>query len=149
MKESISPSTPPPPSATAGAARVPTTTEFESPESEIEHSKTTTTTAPRSFSLWEHLKYEINPEQHEDTSLFQESQSASLRSERISNFLNVPIAIEKTIIFGFWICLDSFLSVLTILPIKFFYSLYLFLLNLRYKIWDSLFLEIGVRKGRD
>ncbi|KAI9608943.1 hypothetical protein H4Q26_005137 [Puccinia striiformis f. sp. tritici PST-130] len=143
MKESISPSTPPPPSATAGAARVPTTTEFESPESEIEHSKTTTTTAPRSFSLWEHLKYEINPEQHEDTSLFQESQSASLRSERISNFLNVPIAIEKTIIFGFWICLDSFLSVLTILPIKFFYSLYLFLLNLRYKIWDSLFLEIG------
>ncbi|KAH9469445.1 hypothetical protein Pst134EA_006734 [Puccinia striiformis f. sp. tritici] len=148
MKESISPSTPPPPSATAGAARVPTTTEFESPESEIEHSKTTTTTAPRSFSLWEHLKYEINPEQHEDTSLFQESQSASLRSERISNFLNVPIAIEKTIIFGFWICLDSFLSVLTILPIKFFYSLYLFLLNLRYKIWDSLFFRNRSKKRK-
>jgi hypothetical protein len=42
----------------------------------------------------------------------------------------VPIAIEKTIIFGFWICLDSFLSVLTILPIKFFYSIHLLTTNL-------------------
>ena len=76
-----------------------------------------------SFSLWEHLKYEISSNQDELSSL-QDSTSASLRSERISNFLNVPIAIEKTIVFGFWICLDAFLSVLTILPIKFIYSLY-------------------------
>ncbi|WAQ83533.1 hypothetical protein PtA15_3A904 [Puccinia triticina] len=89
-----------------------------------------------SFSLWEHLKYEISSNQDELSSL-QDSTSASLRSERISNFLNVPIAIEKTIVFGFWICLDAFLSVLTILPIKFIYSLYKLLESIVYKIAHS------------
>ncbi|EFP81512.2 hypothetical protein PGT21_002847 [Puccinia graminis f. sp. tritici] len=89
-----------------------------------------------SFSLWEHLKYEISSNQ-DDLSPLQDSPSASLRSERISNFLNVPIAIEKTIVFGFWICLDSFLSVLTILPIKFLYSLTKFCQSLAYKTAHS------------
>jgi len=77
----------------------------------------------KSFSLWEHLKTEITIKNIHDSSS-SSSTAASLREERISNFLNVPIATEKTIIFGFWICLNSFLSVITILPIKFIHASY-------------------------
>lgn len=75
-----------------------------------------------SFSLWEHLKYEVDST--DDANLTESLRSTNQRSERVSNFLNVPIAIEKMILFGFVICLDAFLSVFTILPIKFFFSLY-------------------------
>lgn len=43
----------------------------------------------------------------------------------ISNFLHVPYKVEELIEFGFFICLDSFLFVLTILPIRLVYSLVL------------------------
>jgi hypothetical protein len=38
--------------------------------------------------------------------------------ERVSNFLQVPLAIEKIIGFGSLVCLDSFLYIFTILPIR-------------------------------
>lgn len=43
----------------------------------------------------------------------------------IRNFLHVPYKVEELIEFGFFICLDSFLFVLTILPIRLVYSLVL------------------------
>lgn len=85
---------------------------------------TTTTSAhhQKTFSLWEHLKKEITIKAICDSP--SNAAASLIREERISNFLNVPIAIEKTIIFGFWICLNSFLSVITILPIKFIHATY-------------------------
>lgn len=44
----------------------------------------------------------------------------SLKKERIANFLLVPLEFEKFVIFGYVICLDEFLSLLTILPIRAF-----------------------------
>lgn len=38
--------------------------------------------------------------------------------ERVSNFLQVPLAIEQLIGFGWLVCLDSFLYIFTILPIR-------------------------------
>ncbi|CAH7675189.1 eukaryotic membrane protein family-domain-containing protein, partial [Phakopsora pachyrhizi] len=69
------------------------------------------------FSLWDHLKYEFYIG-NDDEGIPEFISSNHLRSERITNFLNVPTLIKKMIIFGFFICLDSFLLVLTILPIK-------------------------------
>jgi Eukaryotic membrane protein family len=43
----------------------------------------------------------------------------------MQNFLTVPSKVEKFIIFGFFICLDAFLYVITFLPIRVCYSLYL------------------------
>lgn len=42
----------------------------------------------------------------------------SIEGERVSNFLQVPLAIEKIIGFGSLVCLDSFLYIFTILPIR-------------------------------
>ncbi|KAI8442658.1 eukaryotic membrane protein family-domain-containing protein, partial [Phakopsora pachyrhizi] len=75
------------------------------------------------FSLWDHLKYEVYIGD-DDERIPEFISSNHLRSERITNFLNVPTLIKKMIIFGFFICLDSFLLVLTILPFKFFFSLW-------------------------
>ena len=48
----------------------------------------------------------------------------------MQNFLTVPSKVEMFIIFGFFICLDAFLSVMTFLPIRVAYSLYLLFLDL-------------------
>ena len=41
----------------------------------------------------------------------------------MDNFLAVPSKVEKLITFGFFICLDAFLYVLTVLPIRVAYSI--------------------------
>ncbi|KAE9411541.1 DUF747-domain-containing protein [Gymnopus androsaceus JB14] len=41
-----------------------------------------------------------------------------LKWERVSNFLSIPLAMEKIIGFGFILCLDSFLYTFTVLPIR-------------------------------
>ncbi|KAI8459002.1 eukaryotic membrane protein family-domain-containing protein [Phakopsora pachyrhizi] len=74
-----------------------------------DHQDTGLRTHPRSFSLWDHLKYEVYIGD-DDERIPEFISSNHLRSERITNFLNVPTSIEKMIIFGFFICLDSFLS---------------------------------------
>ena len=43
----------------------------------------------------------------------------------MQNFLTVPSRVEMFIVFGFFICLDAFLYVMTFLPIRVAYSLYL------------------------
>ena len=43
----------------------------------------------------------------------------------MQNFLTVPSKVEMFIVFGFFICLDAFLYVMTFLPIRVAYSLYL------------------------
>ena len=46
--------------------------------------------------------------------------------ERISNFLAVPLAVEKITLFGALLCLDGFLYHFTVLPIRAFFALYQF-----------------------
>ncbi|THV05079.1 DUF747-domain-containing protein [Dendrothele bispora CBS 962.96] len=66
---------------------------------------------PPPFSLWDYLREELlvtDFDSHQE-----------LKWERVSNFLNIPLAMEKIIGFGFIVCLDSFLYTFTILPIRF------------------------------
>ncbi|KAF8335752.1 eukaryotic membrane protein family-domain-containing protein [Cantharellus anzutake] len=63
------------------------------------------------FSLWDYLREELLAT---DFDSHQE-----LKWERVSNFLNVPLAIEKIIFFGSVLCLDTWLYTFTILPIRF------------------------------
>ncbi|KAI9145445.1 eukaryotic membrane protein family-domain-containing protein, partial [Paraphysoderma sedebokerense] len=41
-----------------------------------------------------------------------------VKAERVSNFFAVPREIEKLMLFGYFVCLDSFLNIFTILPIR-------------------------------
>jgi hypothetical protein len=50
---------------------------------------------------------------------------------QMEEFVKIPWAVETLLGFGFWICVDSFLYVLTVLPIRFVWSL---LLLIRYCI---------------
>jgi hypothetical protein len=87
-----------------------------------------TTTYEPLFSLWDYLREELLAT---DFDSHQE-----LKWERVSNFLSIPLAMEKVsftinshahanithlqiIGFGFILCLDSFLYTFTILPIRF------------------------------
>lgn len=45
--------------------------------------------------------------------------------EHIQNFLSIPSKLESLLCFGFFICLDAFLFVLTFLPVRTIFSLYL------------------------
>ncbi|KAA1471685.1 DUF747-domain-containing protein [Dentipellis sp. KUC8613] len=62
------------------------------------------------FSLWDYLREELLAT---DFDSHQE-----LKWERVSNFLAIPIAMEKIMSFGFILCFDSFLYTFTIHPIR-------------------------------
>ncbi|KAK3813411.1 MAG: eukaryotic membrane protein family-domain-containing protein [Benniella sp.] len=62
-------------------------------------------------SLWDYLKEELTAADFESTQ--------ELKRERVANFLNVPVAFEKMLVFGYFVCLDSFLYTFTILPARF------------------------------
>jgi hypothetical protein len=51
---------------------------------------------------------------------FQESDYDT--DKQMEEFVKVPSAVEALLSFGFWICVDSFLYILTILPIRFIWS---------------------------
>ncbi|KAF9922434.1 hypothetical protein FBU30_007440 [Linnemannia zychae] len=66
-------------------------------------------------SLWDYLKEELTAADFESTQ--------ELKRERVANFLSVPIAFEKMLMFGYFVCLDSFLYTFTILPARFVLAL--------------------------
>ncbi|KAF9010689.1 eukaryotic membrane protein family-domain-containing protein [Cyathus striatus] len=90
---------------------------FTSRESSLEPPKQNE--AP--FSLWDYLREELLAT---DFDSHQE-----LKWERVSNFLNIPVAMEKIIGFGFIVCFDSFLYTFTILPIRFALAIFRFVTN--------------------
>ncbi|KZT43662.1 DUF747-domain-containing protein [Sistotremastrum suecicum HHB10207 ss-3] len=67
------------------------------------------------FSLWDYLKAELLSSDYDAHQEY--------KWERVSNFLSVPFAVEKTVLFGAILCLDSFLYMFTILPIRFLLAL--------------------------
>ncbi|OCH93090.1 DUF747-domain-containing protein [Obba rivulosa] len=73
------------------------------------------------FSLWDYLQEELLAT---DFDSHQE-----LKWERVSNFLSMPVALEKIFLFGFVVCMDSFLHTFTILPIRFVLALWRLFLN--------------------
>ncbi|KAH8828443.1 eukaryotic membrane protein family-domain-containing protein [Flagelloscypha sp. PMI_526] len=74
------------------------------------------------FSLYDYLREELLST---DFDSHQE-----LKWERVSNWLAVPVALEKIIGFGFVLCFDSFLFSFTILPIRFTLALVRLVKNL-------------------
>ncbi|KAI9067230.1 DUF747-domain-containing protein [Trametes sanguinea] len=73
------------------------------------------------FSIWDYLREELLAT---DFDSHQE-----LKWERVSNFLSMPIALEKIFLFGFVVCLDSFMYTFTILPIRFAIAFWRLLVN--------------------
>ncbi|KAH9994967.1 eukaryotic membrane protein family-domain-containing protein [Russula compacta] len=94
-------SSPPPPTSSAGRSRLP-------PEQSDVYTPL--------FTLWDYLREELLAT---DFDSHQE-----LKWERVSNFLSIPVAIEKIISFGFILCFDSFLYTFTVQPIRFTLALW-------------------------
>jgi hypothetical protein len=63
------------------------------------------------FSLWDYLKEEIMASDFDSTQ--------EMKWERVTNFIAIPFWMEKIMLFGFFVCLDSFLYTFTILPLRF------------------------------
>ncbi|KDQ57592.1 hypothetical protein JAAARDRAFT_58180 [Jaapia argillacea MUCL 33604] len=76
---------------------------------------------PPPFSLWDYLREELLATD------FDEHQE--MKWDRVSNFLSIPLAVEKIIQFGFILCLDSFLYTFTIQPIRFILAFYRLISN--------------------
>ncbi|GAA5885853.1 hypothetical protein JCM16303_000083 [Sporobolomyces ruberrimus] len=94
------------------------TTEEEYGEEERRSRGRTRRRRKREFpsTLWEYLKEEVLTVEVDG--------GEGLKSERVTNFLTVPQELEKIILFGFIICLDSFLYTFTILPLRSLSALY-------------------------
>ncbi|KAN0065053.1 hypothetical protein ACQY0O_001548 [Thecaphora frezii] len=73
------------------------------------------------FSLWDYLQEEVLATDFDSTQ--------ELKWERVTNFIAIPFWMEKIIMFGFVVCLDSFLYTFTILPIRFVVALYKWISN--------------------
>ncbi|KAL4242771.1 TAPT1 family protein [Abortiporus biennis] len=80
------------------------------PQEKLEHPVSSPPDEPP-FSIWDYLREELLAT---DFDSHQE-----LKWERVSNFISMPIAMEKIFFFGFILCFDSFLYTFTILPIRF------------------------------
>ncbi|KAI0371166.1 DUF747-domain-containing protein [Pilatotrama ljubarskyi] len=102
---SPSPTLPPTPSLSAPLPSFPSLDSFYEPPS----------------SIWDYLREELLAT---DFDSHQE-----LKWERVSNFLSMPIALEKIFLFGFVVCLDSFMYTFTILPIRFAFAFWRLLSN--------------------
>ncbi|PWZ03801.1 DUF747-domain-containing protein [Testicularia cyperi] len=72
---------------------------------------TNTAVATAPFSLWDYLQEEVMATDFDSTQ--------ELKWERVTNFISIPFWMEKIIMFGFIVCLDSFLYTFTILPLRF------------------------------
>ncbi|EPQ29733.1 uncharacterized protein PFL1_02953 [Pseudozyma flocculosa PF-1] len=68
------------------------------------------------FSLWDYLQEEILATDFDSTQ--------EMKWERVTNFIAIPFWMEKIIMFGFVVCLDSFLYTFTILPLRFAVAAY-------------------------
>jgi hypothetical protein len=56
-----------------------------------------------------------------------DSAGIDAKRERVHNFLNVPLEFEKLMLFGFCVCVDAFLHIFTILPLRFVIAVATFL----------------------
>lgn len=73
------------------------------------------------FSLWDYLKEEVLATDFDATQ--------EMKWERDTNFISIPFWMEKIIMFGFIVCLDSFLYTFTILPLRFGVAMWAWISN--------------------
>lgn len=76
----------------------------------------------KTFNIWNYLRVEM----------FGIGEPGTLEppnQEHIENFFLVPLNLESLIFLGFFICLDAFLYVITYLPIRVIFSIYLLLVH--------------------
>lgn len=86
---------------------------IQSPTKDLHHDNATTTaTVEKSDNVKSKWLDYLNSfqESHYDT------------DKQMEEFVKIPSAVEALLSFGFWICVDSFLYILTILPIRFIWS---------------------------
>lgn len=84
----------------------------------------------RPFTLWRYLLLELATKK---TEVFTEE-----KAEQLVNFARVPYNLEKVVLFGILSCLDSFLHFFTILPLRFFYAIFLVFKNLLFRTKERL-----------
>lgn len=98
----------------------------------------------RSFSISTFLSQEIefrdiclSPKYKKETAPKKEGNdnNSNNAQERIYNFFWLFFRLEKILFFGFWICFDSFLMIITILPTRIIYRIYK---NYKYRDRDYL-----------
>src|SRR4051794_747696 len=87
---------------------------------ESDNTQNTSSTVPF-FTLWDYFKDELTASEFDNLQ--------ELKRERVTNFLGIPWSIEKLMIFGFFICLDSFLYTLIILPLRVIFAFYSLIMN--------------------
>lgn len=82
------------------------------------NSKTTgsPSSSNHSLTLWGYLLLELGSQSSEV--------STEEKTEQLENFVRLPFYLERVIIFGSLACFDSFLSIFTILPLRFCYAIY-------------------------
>ncbi|KAJ3306275.1 hypothetical protein HDV03_000195 [Kappamyces sp. JEL0829] len=74
-----------------------------------------------SHSLWDQLLVELGPDYYDDKTVQERGQE---KTKRVLNFLQVPRQLEGFLSFGYLICLDSFLYLFTILPLRILLALW-------------------------
>ncbi|KAJ9479545.1 Endoplasmic reticulum membrane protein 65 [Pseudozyma hubeiensis] len=89
---------------------------LQEPPHKVKQSSPDSGTAPSRqdntpFSLWDYLKEEVLATDFDATQ--------EIKWERVTNFISIPFWMEKIIMFGFVVSLDSFLYTFTILPLRF------------------------------
>jgi len=77
----------------------------------------TTSTSTTPWSIKSYLFDEL------DGNYLLETEDTKKKREQVYNFVHVPIELEKLIIFGFFVCFDSFLYLFTFLPIRIIISI--------------------------
>ena len=85
------------------------------------------------FSLPTYLQLELSSQRPSPLYIYQPSatdypyESSKIKLERLQNFLLVPPYLENILLFGALTCLDSWLYTFTVLPLRFFKSLWMLL----------------------
>ena len=103
----------------------------------VNEEETTSITEVETLTPKSGVRRDIKNKWLEYLNIFQESNSFQESNYdvdlQMEEFVKIPGAVEALLGFGFWICVDSFLYILTDLPIRFLWSL---LLLMRYTfIW--------------
>ncbi|KAF2077870.1 hypothetical protein CYY_000832 [Polysphondylium violaceum] len=84
---------------------------------------TTTTSTTTTNSLpWTIKSYLID--EIDGNYFLDQTEDTKKKREQVYNFVHVPIELEKLIIFGFFVCFDSFLYLFTFLPIRIVIAIY-------------------------
>jgi hypothetical protein len=71
-------------------------------------------------TLWKFLKEELSGDNTAYEQIIPEQ-----KIQLVYNFIQVPIALEQVIFFGYWLCLDAYLFLFSFLPIRVFQFFFL------------------------